>query len=162
MSSLPPRNGEGDRRAKRGGGGGPSILQARIKTVKLARKMRKQMSYPEVLLWAELRKRPGGFRFRRQLPQDPFSVDFACLSARLGIEVDGQAHDLVDRANRDTCRDVRLEANGLRVLRASARDVFRNRQAVIDWIVAECRTSGPLHHSPEASGPPPRSGEEEA
>ena len=30
-----------------------------------------------------------GFRFRRQVPMGPYVLDFACLKARLVIEVDG-------------------------------------------------------------------------
>jgi very-short-patch-repair endonuclease len=156
----PPRNGEGDRAAKRRGGGGSSILRAPIKTVKLARKLRKEMSLAEVLLWRELKKRPGDYRFRRQLPSSPYAVDFACLSARLGIEVDGEAHDTIEQAKRDIRRDVRIEADGLKVLRIPAWEVFRNMEGVLSWIVAHCSNAGPLHHRPWAGGPPPRSGED--
>jgi very-short-patch-repair endonuclease len=156
----PPRNGEGDRAAKRRGGGGPGILRAPIKTVKLARKLRKDMSLAEVLLWTELRKRPGGYRFRRQLPSSAYAVDFACLSARLGIEVDGEAHDGVERATNDIRRDVRIEADGLKVLRIPAWEVFRNMEGVLSWIIEHCSNAGPLHPRPSAGGPPPRSGED--
>jgi hypothetical protein len=43
-------------------------------TVKRARRLRKEMSLPEVLLWRELQKRPGGFKFRKQFPQGGFAV----------------------------------------------------------------------------------------
>jgi very-short-patch-repair endonuclease len=86
----PPRYGEGDRAQH--GGGVPAILTTAIKTVKTARRLRKGMSLPEVLLWQALRKRPAGFRFRRQFPLAPFVLDFACLESRLAIEVDGAAH----------------------------------------------------------------------
>ncbi|MFO1186996.1 MAG: endonuclease domain-containing protein [Alphaproteobacteria bacterium] len=50
---------------------------------------------PERLLWGQLRdKRVEGLRFRRQFPIGPYVVDFACLPARLGIEIDGPSHDL--------------------------------------------------------------------
>jgi very-short-patch-repair endonuclease len=68
------------------------MLQAPIKTVKLARRLRKDLSPAERLLWWALKQRPGGFRFRKQCPQGPYSLDFACLSARLAVEVDGEAH----------------------------------------------------------------------
>ena len=59
-----------------------------------ARQLRRSMSLPEVLLWRELRKRPGGLRFRRQHPAGPYVLDFACLDARVALEVDGEAHGL--------------------------------------------------------------------
>ncbi|MBW8755624.1 MAG: DUF559 domain-containing protein, partial [Sphingomonadales bacterium] len=76
MAPNPPRNGEADR--PQDGGGGPPLLQQPIKHVKRARKLRKEMSLPEVLLWRELQKHPGGYRFRRQFPQAPFTLDFVC------------------------------------------------------------------------------------
>ncbi|RYD97069.1 MAG: DUF559 domain-containing protein, partial [Sphingomonadales bacterium] len=36
--------------------------------VSLARKLRKEMSYPEVLLWQRLRGRSTGLKFRKQHP----------------------------------------------------------------------------------------------
>ena len=81
-------------------------LNAPIKTVRNARRLRSEMSLPEVLLWRELRKRPGGFKFRRQYPEGRYVLDFACLEARLGIEVDGEAHDRGDRPRRDEVRNV--------------------------------------------------------
>ena len=62
-------------------------------TVKLARKLRSEMSLPEVLLWRELRLRPGGYKFRRQHPAGPYVLDFYCAALGLAIEVDGMAHD---------------------------------------------------------------------
>ena len=74
---IPPRNGEGDHAAKpRGGGGPPQVLRAPIKDVKQARQLRRQMSVPEILLWQQLRKRPGDFKFRQ--------VKYANVVAHLG------------------------------------------------------------------------------
>jgi very-short-patch-repair endonuclease len=156
VSPHPPRNGEGDR--AKPGGGGPRILQAPIKTVKLARKLRKEMSPPERMLWRALRERPGGYRFRKQCPQGPYSIDFACLAARLGVEVDGEAHDRAGRAKRDAGRDRYLEALGFTMIRIPAREVYRNLEGVILAIVEQCRALGPLHRP--SDGPPPRAGEE--
>ena len=54
-------------------------------TVKRARKLRSEMSLPETILWRELRKRPGGHKFRRQHPAGKFVLDFYCAAARLNI-----------------------------------------------------------------------------
>ena len=59
------------------------------KTIVRARELRRSMSLPEGLLWQELRKRPAGFKFRRQHPFGPYVLDFFCASMRLAIEVDG-------------------------------------------------------------------------
>jgi very-short-patch-repair endonuclease len=127
--------------------------------VKLARKLRREMSPAEKLLWWALKQHPGGNRFRKQCPQGPYSLDFACLAARLAIEVDGEAHDRGDRPERDARRDAYLRKCGFTVLRISAAEVFRNLEGVVLGIVEACRTRGPLHHA--SHGPPPRSGEEQ-
>ena len=84
----PPRHGEGDR-AQRGGGDSRFVARPEVA---LARKLRKDMSLPERMLWQLLRQRPGGFKFRRQHPIGPYVVDFCCLSERFVVEVDGNAH----------------------------------------------------------------------
>jgi len=152
----PPRNGEGDR-AKRGGGG-PRILQARIKQVKRARKLRREMSLPEVLLWKQLQKRPAGFKFRKQFPFEQITADFACLESRLIIEVDGESHSFGNRPAKDAARDALLARAGFRVIRIPAREVLKNMDGVVSGIVARCEEVGPLHHA--SHGPPPRAGEE--
>ena len=58
-------------------------------TVLKARALRRNMTLPEGMLWLELRKRPGGFKFRRQHPIGNYIVDFYCPAVRLVVEVDG-------------------------------------------------------------------------
>ena len=148
----PPRNGEGDR-AKRGGGGSPPTQRP---IVYRARQLRREMSVPERLLWQRLRQRPAGLKFRRQHPIGrDCVVDFCCLSARLAVEIDGIAHDMGDRPVRDDRRKRYLEENGFRVLRIAARRVLDDADAVAEAIVA--RAESPLHQP--SAGPPPRAGE---
>ena len=153
----PPRSGEGDRRES-GGGGGPRVLQTPIKQVKRARKLRREMSLPEVLLWKQLQKRPGGFKYRKQFPFEQIIVDFACLETRLIIEVDGEGHSFGDRPTKDAARDAILARAGFQVMRVAAREVLKNMDGVVSGIVARCSEVGPLHQP--AAGPPPRAGEE--
>jgi very-short-patch-repair endonuclease len=115
------------------------------------------MSLPEVLLWRELRLRPGGFKFRRQQPAGHYIVDFYCAGARLAIEVDGEAHDRGDRQQQDAARDASLKADGVSVLRISAVEVLRDVEVVVSMIVAHI-SALPLHHP--SGGPPPRTGED--
>ena len=152
----PPRHGEGDHAQH--GGGVPAILTVPIKQVKRARALRQTMSLPEVLLWQALRKRPGGLKFRRQFPGDRVTTDFACLSHRLIVEVDGEAHGLGDQPRRDAARDWGASKLGFSTLRIPAREVLRDLDSVVAGIVALCCERGPLHHP--ADGPPPRAGEE--
>ncbi|HEY0629785.1 MAG TPA: DUF559 domain-containing protein [Sphingomicrobium sp.] len=116
------------------------------------------MSLPEVLLWDALRRRPLGRRFRRQFPSDRTTVDFACLSHRLIIEVDGEQHGVGDQPRRDAARDAIKQREGFTVMRIPARDVLKNLEGVIQSIVARCSEVGPLHRP--SDGPPPRAGED--
>lgn len=115
------------------------------------------MLLPEVLLWQQLRQRPGDFKFRRQNPQGGYRIDFACLAARLAVEVDGEIHNRADQPQHDVHRDRQLDSRGFLTLRIAATDVLGDIDSVITGIVAACRARGPLHRP--ASGHPPRSGE---
>ncbi|MBY8822031.1 endonuclease domain-containing protein [Sphingomonas colocasiae] len=108
-------------------------------TVKRARSLRRTMSLPEVLLWRALRGRPYGLKFRRQHPAGDYVIDFFCLEAGLGIEVDGVSHDMGDRPERDMARDAWLLEQGAEVLRIPARDVLDDLDAVVRHIVAAVR-----------------------
>ena len=112
------------------------------------------MTLPEVLLWQQLRKRPDGFKFRRQHPAGPYVLDFFWDSAALCIEVDGSAHDIGDAAAKDGYRDGWLADAGIRTVRIPAGDVLNDLDGVLQLIVLECRAR-PLHHSAEPNGSPP-------
>ena len=148
----PPRDGEGDR-AKRGGGGCPPTQRP---VVYRARRLRKSPSLPEVALWRMLRVRAGGFKFRRQHPIGPYVVDFCCLSARLVVEVDGEVHNMGEKPAYDLRRSQFIEENGFRVIRVSARRVLADAEGTAAAIVALAES--PLHRP--ADGPPPRAGED--
>ena len=66
-------------------------------------------------LWSLLRQRPEGLKFRRQHPACGFIADFACVEARLIIELDGSQH--ADQAAADARRTAILEAHGWQVMR---------------------------------------------
>jgi very-short-patch-repair endonuclease len=153
---APPRHGEGDR-AKRGGGAGRT-LTGPMQTVVRARQLRKEMSLPEVLLWQALRQRPVGLKFRPQHPAGPYVLDFYCASARLAIEVDGEAHNRGGRPAKDDARDRWLARDDVRVLRIPAGLILKDMAAAVAYIVANASPDQPLHQP--AAGPPPRSGEE--
>ena len=94
-------------------------------TFSRARKLRRELSLPEVLLWDCLRKHGvAGLRFRRQHPIGPYVLDFYCASARLAIEVDGAHHDLPGQICHDTRRDTWLVGQGIRVMRIAATDIL--------------------------------------
>mgnify|MGYP001609175100 FL=1 len=155
-SKIPPRNGEGDRSAQPSGGG---VLCARDAAFKLAKRERRSGNLPEVILWRELRKRPGGHKFRRQHPLSGVVLDFACLQRRFAIEVDGEAHNRGDRPQRDVRRDAWLASCGFQVMRLPARYVLEDLEGAIASVVAACDADLPLHRRTTSGGPPPHAGE---
>ena len=97
-----------------------------------SRAMRTEMSDCERRLWWRLRNRQlAGCKFRRQHPVGPFIADFACIEARLIIEVDGETHGNDEQESRDAQRAAWLERHGWRVLRFWSTDVA----AELDWVV---------------------------
>ena len=92
-----------------------------------ARRFRRNMGEPEVLLWSRLKRlRERGFHIRRQAPFRGYYLDFLCFSRRLVIEVDGSQHGEDRQAERDAVCDVILRRHGLRVVRFWASDVRRD------------------------------------
>ncbi|EJF09782.1 hypothetical protein O71_13154 [Pontibacter sp. BAB1700] len=58
----------------------------------LAKKLRRESTLSEVLLWNELKARKFlGLDFDRQKPLDNFIVDFYCKDLMLAIEIDGDS-----------------------------------------------------------------------
>ncbi|MDF8331800.1 endonuclease domain-containing protein [Novosphingobium cyanobacteriorum] len=123
-----------------------------------ARRLRREMSLPEVLLWRSLRDRPMDVKFRRQHPLGDYVVDFFCSAARLIVEIDGIAHDMGQRPLSDHRRDRALMDAGFRVVRIPAADVLRNADEVADSLVRLCLASPPP--SGAAHLPPPPMGED--
>ena len=140
------------------------MIRGRSDTVKLAHKLRAEMTPPEIALWQALRLRPGGNKFRRQHPAGIYVLDFFCSKARLAIEVDGRAHDSASVIAKDEARSRFLRENGIATTRIPAKLVLEDIEAVVRRLVEICdermktMDRSPLHHP--AGGPPPRSGED--
>ena len=122
-------------------------MRAEKQTFERAKGQRRAMSLPEVLLWQALRgKAVEGLRFRNHHPISRMTLDFYCPSARLGIEVDGEAHGTADQPERDRRRDAFLASRGIRVMRVMAADILRRDglDAVVRGIVAAARAQPPM------------------
>ena len=131
--------------------------KGRSHAIRTARARRRTMSPPELALWAVLRGRPYGLKFRRQHPiGDHLALDFFCNDARLAIEVDGEAHNCGDRPQRDEARDAFLAARGIVTMRVAAVDVLRDLDGVMTGVLHVVRGRLPLHHPAAPGGPPPR------
>ena len=97
-------------------------MRATGNSMKIARQQRRNMSPPEVRLWALLRRAPCGVKFRRQHPIGPYVADFYCAAAKLVIEVDGHIHDFT--VTRDEKRDEYMRRLGLSLVRIPASEVM--------------------------------------
>ena len=104
-----------------------------------ARRQRRNLTLPERLLWRELRGQPEGVKFRKQHPLGKLALDFYCAQAKLAIEVDGIAHDMGDRPERDQLRDAFVRGQGIAVVRIPATDVLASPADVAGSIVALCK-----------------------
>ena len=103
------------------------------KTTNNARKLRKNMTEVEQLLWQKIRGRQlQNFRFRRQHPIASYIVDFVCLEVELIIELDGSQH--IEQFEYDIARDKSLTQSGYKVLRFWNNEVLENMDGVLEVI----------------------------
>jgi len=100
------------------------IIPYNPKLKALARKLRKDMTFGEVLLWNELKEdKFWGFDFDRQRCIDNYIVDFYCKELMLAIEIDGMSHNNEEAFLKDEIRQKKLESLGVRFLRFSEAEV---------------------------------------
>lgn len=101
-----------------------------------ARRLRREATPDERLLWKHLRKSVAGdLHFRRQAPIGPYFADFACLQARLIVELDGGGHDREAQATHDAARDAWFTQQGFEVLRFRNSDVRREPDRIANAII---------------------------
>jgi len=83
-----------------------------------ARKLRKESTYGEVLLWMEIKnKKLLGYQFHRQVPMLDYIADFYCHELMLAIEIDGDSHSSEGAKSYDLKRQQRLEEHGVHIIR---------------------------------------------
>ncbi|MDZ4371172.1 MAG: DUF559 domain-containing protein, partial [Phenylobacterium sp.] len=124
-----------------------------------ARDLRKRQTRAEATLWQYLRAgRLDGLRFRRQHPIDRYFADFACLSLKIVIELDGKVHDQDGQQLNDYHRQQEIERLGWSVLRFTNDQVTHTLPAVLDAIRDHARLAGagtPLPPGDDVDGPLP-------
>lgn len=100
-----------------------------------ARRMRQNPTEAEARLWWALRGRQTGAKFRRQMPIGRYIADFACLSHRLIVEVDGHQHGETNPY--DVRRNHWMTQHDFAVLRFSNGDILDNLEGVLAAIARE-------------------------
>ena len=104
-----------------------------------ARELRKSSSPIEKKLWAALKEATadGTIKFRYQQPIPPYIADFACMKARLLIEVDGMSH--AGQVKYDQERERFLTLQNFIILRFRNDEVLKDLPKVVDAIVMKAR-----------------------
>jgi very-short-patch-repair endonuclease len=110
-----------------------------------AKRMRREMTRAETLLWRHLKAdRLNGLGFRRQTPMGNYIADFVAHSCKLVVEVDGESHDFAERIRHDAARDQWFVSRGYRVLRFTNDDVMKNLEGVVLSILEAAEQAVPL------------------
>src|SRR5438093_11555678 len=105
--------------------------------IKRARRLRRESTPSEKLLWPRLRdRRFDGLKLRRQQPVGPFIVDLFCAESRVIVELDGESH--VGKEAYDEAREQWLTAHGYKVLRIWDTEILGNLEKVLEMIYYEC------------------------
>ncbi|HXY99632.1 MAG TPA: endonuclease domain-containing protein [Stellaceae bacterium] len=120
-------------------------LKARTAT---ARRLRRDATDVEKMLWRALRERIPLWKFRRRHPIGQRIADFACPACKLVIELDGGQHG--ERIEADDRRTAELARHGYRVIRFWNNDVLDNLDGVLEAI--RCALEAP---PPHPASPPP-------
>jgi very-short-patch-repair endonuclease len=102
-----------------------------VYTVDNARKLRKDSTSAEDLLWSYLRNRQiYGLKFRRQVPFGRYILDFFCRERMVAIELDGASH--LDQVKYDKNRDEVLKAANVRTIRIANEEVEENMDRFLE------------------------------
>jgi very-short-patch-repair endonuclease len=110
-------------------------------TVERARRLQRDSTRADALLWRALRESMPHEKWRRRVAIGPYFADFASHRAKLIIEVDGSHR--ADASDADAARASFLQAQGYRVLRFWNNEVLQN----LDGVLAAVRSALPSPHA---------------
>lgn len=105
-----------------------------------AKRMAKNLTAGEKVLWDELKNKSLGVCIHKQKVILGYIVDFWCPSAGLVIEVDGPHHRKASQKRWDKTRDLALKRKKISTLRFSSSEIRKNLPAVIAIIRARVRS----------------------
>ncbi len=123
--------------------GGGHVCQYSKFTLEKSKRLRRNMTDAESVLWDCLRaKRLNGYKFRRQQPIGEYIVDFVCMAYKLVIELDGGQHNEILNKSHDAKRTQYLEKLGYKVLRVWNNEIFSNLNGVLEYILCSLPPRG--------------------
>jgi very-short-patch-repair endonuclease len=104
----------------------------------IARRLRKESTEAERLLWSHLRRKSlFGLKFRRQEQIGDYIVDFVCYEIGLIIELDGGHHNQDETKENDLRRQNWLESQKFKVIRFWNSEVIKNNNGILQVIKAK-------------------------
>jgi very-short-patch-repair endonuclease len=104
-----------------------------------AKRLRKNMTPAEKLLWQELKgNKINGRHFRRQHPIYRYIADFYCHKEKLVIEVDGHYHNNPEQRDYDKNRDATMVEYDIKVLRFTNEEILTRLDNVLERIKELC------------------------
>ncbi len=98
------------------------------------RKLRKNQTTAEYILWQRLRRSQLGVKFRRQYSIGSFIVDFYCHELKLIIELDGWIHGEEEHREKDIVRQQMLETQGYKIRRYKNEQIRYELKSVLQDI----------------------------
>ena len=102
----------------------------------LAKKLRKNSTKQEQILWKLLRNRRfSGLKFVRQYPIGNYIVDFACRQKKIIIELDGSQHNENENIIYDMERTKYFASLGYKVIRFWNNDIDKNLEGVYEKLL---------------------------
>jgi leucyl-tRNA synthetase len=131
--------GEGE---KKGAALVPKYSVGNILQFENAKRMRKEHTEAENILWQHLRNDQLGVKFRRQHPIDSYIVDFISLQQKLIIEIDGGYHETQEQKELDDERTKTLSEIGFTVIRFTNEEVTNSLELTLQKIKESLKNNG--------------------
>ena len=108
------------------------FLYSKLK--EFAKENRRRPTDAESALWIFLKNNGLGKAFKRQFIIGQYIADFACLEAKLIVEIDGGYHQLPQQQTSDEERQQWLETQGFTVIRFTNEEVIGDIENVLETI----------------------------
>jgi len=102
------------------------------------KKLRRDATQAEKILWERLRNNQLGVKFFRQYSVEGYVIDFYCPEKRLAVEIEGEIHKRLQVY--DYYRFSLIGAYKIRILRFSNVEVFVNVGKVVEKIRGLCNS----------------------